>query len=118
MKTVYVAGPFRGPDGFAVHMNVVRAEVATYNLIEGALKQKTPIAVCCPHAMTVHLDRTFTDEYWLAATMEWLLRSDAILLLEGWGSSAGARGERDKALVMGIPIFYNQESLLNWLLTS
>jgi hypothetical protein len=115
MKTIYIAGPFRGADGFAVHMNVVRAEAAMYALIDAALKQGTEVAVCCPHSMTKNLDRTFTDQYWLDATLEWLDRCDAILMLDGWEASEGAKGEEARARATGKPVLLNLPTALAWL---
>ena len=116
MKTVYIAGPFRGPDGYAVHMNVTRILQVAHDLIEAALKQGTPISVCIPHTMTEHLDRTFTDDYWLEATMEQLDRQDSILMTEGWEKSVGSQGEKARAEATGKAIHYSIEDVLRWLI--
>ena len=115
MKSIYIAAPFRGPDGFIVYQNVVRTEQLMYELIKGALEQQTPVAVLCPHSMTVHFDRTFNDVYWLEATLEHMRRCDAILLVEGWAKSEGAKGEREEALAKGLPVFYGLPEALAWL---
>ncbi|OHD21603.1 MAG: hypothetical protein A2Y38_02155 [Spirochaetes bacterium GWB1_59_5] len=115
MKSIYIAAPFRGPDGFIVYQNVVRTEQVMYELIKRALAQGTPVAVLCPHSMTFHFDRTFNDGYWLEATLEHMRRCDAILLVEGWAKSEGAKGEREEALAKGLPVFYNIREVLAWL---
>lgn len=116
MKSIYIAGAFRGSDAYAVYRNVQRAEHAMYELITLALAQKTPVAVLCPHSMTFHFDRTFTDDYWLEATLEHLRRCDALLLIEGWERSEGAKGEREEALAKGLPVFYGIPEALAWLM--
>ena len=115
MKTIYIAGPFRGVDGFAVYKNVVRAEGLMHELIGAALDQGTPVAVLCPHSMTVHLDRTFDDNYWLAATMEWLDRSDAILMLPEWEKSMGSTDKRRRAITTGKAVLSNVQTALAFL---
>jgi hypothetical protein len=44
------------------------------------------------------------DDYWLRATMEMLLRCDALLLVPGWRSSAGSLAERDAAVARNMPV--------------
>lgn len=115
MKTLYIAGKFRGANGYVVYRNVQMAEAAMYEVIKGALERGTPVSVLCPHALTVHFDRTFTDQYWLEATLEWLDRCDGVLMLPDWEQSEGARGEEARARATDKRLFYNIESVLDWL---
>lgn len=115
MKSIYIAGPFRGKDAYAVYRNVQAAEHAMYELIQLALMQRTPVALLCPHSMTFHFDRTFNDAYWLEATLEHLHRCDAILMLPGWEKSQGAVGEQAAAVKDGKPVFYSIPEVLTWL---
>jgi len=115
MKTVYLAGPFRGSDSYAVYRNVQRAEALMFEVISAAREKGLQVACMCPHSMTFHFDLTFDDIYWLAATMEWLHRSDAILLTENWEQSAGAREEKAEAERLGKPVFYSVPDFTDWL---
>jgi hypothetical protein len=91
MFVVYVAGPYRAKDAWAREQNIRRAEEAAFALAEmGA-------APLCPHTMTRFFDGTLSDDYWLAVTLELMRRCDAILLLDGWERSAGARAEAAEA---------------------
>jgi len=115
MKTLFLAGPFRGPSVWAVYLNVHAVEKAGHQIAEAALKQNTPVALMCPHPMTFHMEGTFTDEYWLEATMEWLLRSDAVYMIPGWERSSGATAERARAMAKGKPVFEDVADVLSWL---
>ena len=115
MKTLYLAGPFRGLDAYAVYRNVQKAEAVMFEVIQAALAQTTPVAVVCPHSMSANFNGTFTDGYWLKATLELLDRSDAVLMLPGWQKSVGALGELERARLTGTPIFYEVQEVLDWL---
>lgn len=115
MKSIYIASAFRGPNAYVVYRNVQATEAVMYELIEKALAQGTPVAVLCPHSMTIHFDRTFNDRYWLEATLEHLRRSDALLLLPNWKKSEGALGEREQAIADEQPVFFSVDEVLVWL---
>lgn len=97
---IYVAGPYRGIHPSDVDDNIVAArklgkmicEVGAYPII--------------PHSNTGFFDGIQTDEFWLEATLEAMKRCDAVVLLPGWESSRGSRGERDTAIDRRIPVFY------------
>jgi hypothetical protein len=114
MLTVYVAGPFRGKDGYEVYRNVQRAEALMYEAIKATQEAGIQVAFMCPHSMTFHFDRTFNDPYWLAATLEWLRRSDAILLTGDWERSEGVRGEKAEAERTGKKVCYTVQELVAW----
>lgn len=106
MKLVYVAHKIRDPRGpYYVERNIRAAEevaVALWRL--GA-------AVICPGANTRHFDGAagqngFGDvDVWLKGDLEMVSRCDAVVLAPGWETSVGARGERDRARLLGIPVF-------------
>jgi hypothetical protein len=114
MITVYLAGPFRGKDSFEVNSNVQQATVAMYGLIDAARSAGVKVAVICPHSMTQNFDRTFDDEYWLAATMELMYRCDVLLMLPGWENSKGAKLERKAALAKQKLVFDSVADLTKW----
>lgn len=99
MKLVYVAGRFRGPDSWAVHRNVQAALAVGF---EVARIGGVPVI---PHSMYQAFDRTLTDDYWLAATLEHLRRCDAVMLVPGWTESRGAMAEQEEAARLGMPTF-------------
>lgn len=95
---IYVAGPFRGPDAFAIAENVRAAERAALDV---ARHGATPL---CPHTMYAHFQGALPDAFWLDATLGLLGRCDALLLIRGWESSAGSRGELAEARRLGLVV--------------
>lgn len=100
MKLIYIAGPYRGPNTWAIEQNIRRAEDAA------ALVWKAGLAALCPHANSRHMDGVTTDENFLAGTMEMLRRCDAVLVLEGWKKSTGACAEVEEAVRLGKAVMY------------
>lgn len=99
MRVVFVAGPYRGATAWEVAENVRAAERVGFNVAScGAM----PLI---PHANTANFDKTFTDQFWLLGTMELLRRSDAVMLVNGWERSVGARAEVEEAKRLGLPVF-------------
>lgn len=96
---VYIAGPFRGANAWAIECNVRRAETKA---LDAAGAGFIPL---CPHTNTRFFHGTFSDQFWIDATLELLRRCDAVLLVPGWEASAGTRGEVDAAKRLGIPVF-------------
>ena len=111
MKLVYIAGPYRARTRWAEEQNVRRAEDA------GREVAKMGAYPVIPHANTRPY---FGDEqpasFWLEGTMELLQRCDAVLLLDKWERSEGARRENDEAKARGIPVFEVIEVLERWLM--
>lgn len=100
MKLVYIAGPYRGPNSWAIEQNIRRAEDVAAQVWRAGL------AALCPHANARHmLEGNVTDEHALAGTMEMMRRCDAVVLIPGWGTSAGTRMEREEAMRRGILVF-------------
>lgn len=109
MKVVYIAGPFRGPSAWAIEQNIRRAE-------ELALEVwKLGAAAICPHCNTRFFQGAADDSVWLDGDLEILKRCDAVLMTEGWQKSSGATVEHGAADVWGIPIFYDAETLKEWI---
>lgn len=109
MKVVYVAGPFRARTPFAIEKNVRRAEELALTVCAlGAV-------ALCPHTMYRFYQGQFQDRYWLDAGLELLRRCDAVILVDGWESSAGTKAEIDAARLYGLPVFGHLEDLSDWL---
>ena len=99
MKLIYVAGPYRGKNSWAVEQNIRYAEEVGFELAElGAV----PVI---PHSMYRYFDRTLTDEFWLAGAIELMRRCDAVVLVDNWRTSSGSIMERDRAEELGLPVF-------------
>lgn len=109
MKVVYVAGPFRGPDHWAIAQNIRRAEVLALEV------WRLGAAAICPHANTAHFQNAAPDELWLEGDLEMLRRCDAIIMTPDWNRSSGATAEHAEATRCSIPIFYSAEALGEWL---
>lgn len=110
IKLVYVAGPFRGPNAWAIENNIRRAEELGFQVAEvGAM----PLI---PHCNTRFFNGTLSDsELWLPGTLEMLRRCDAAIFLPTWEFSTGARAEREECVRLRIPTFDRVEDLKKWL---
>jgi hypothetical protein len=109
VKVVYVAGPFRGPDSWAIEQNIRRAE-------ELALEVwKCGAAAICPHTNTRFYQGAAPDEVWLEGDLEMLARCDAMLVVPNWHKSEGTKAEIARAESRGIPVFYTLADLIKWL---
>lgn len=111
MKVVYVAGAFRGATQWEVQLNVRAAETAG---LEVALAGAMPIV---PHKNTEHFHGQLPDKFWLDGTMELMRRCDAVFVfrLRDESRSFGTREEVKEARKLGIPVFYDIDTLRAWL---
>jgi hypothetical protein len=108
LPVVYIAGPYRAATAWRVLANVRAAQ-------EAALRVwKIGAVALCPHSNTGLFDGECPDEVWLDGDLELLRRCDAVLLMERWEDSAGARAERDLALRIGLPVFEVLGPLMQW----
>lgn len=111
MRIVYVAGRFRGPTAWVIENNIRRAEEVAFEVSKlGAM----PLT---PHCNTRFFHGEGSDKFWLDGTLELLRRCDAVIMVPGWDTSFGARGEKTEAERLGMPVFMNLE-VLEWWLTS
>ena len=105
---VYVAGPYTAPDVEGRSKNIAAAWALGCQVAAlGAM----PVI---PHMNTAHMDVIQPWGWWIDATMELMLRCNAVLMMPNWQDSRGARGEHDKAKQIGIPVFYDVPSLAAW----
>jgi hypothetical protein len=109
MRRIYIAGPYRAETAWKRKQNIARAAALGLEVC------KLGATAFVPHKNTEDCDGELPDEFWLAADMEWLRVSDAVLLTSDWGRSAGAIEERETALILGIPVFDNLKDLDEWL---
>jgi hypothetical protein len=108
---VYVAGPFSGADRGAVEANIRRAALRG---VEVAKLGACPIV---PHSNTSLPEYEHVQPYsfWISATLEMMRRCDALLTVDGWELSSGARGEVNAMNDMDKPVFHDLEALASWL---
>ena len=109
MKKIYIAGPFRGPDAWAITLNIHNAKLMI------PIIGKAGHVPVCPHSMYGDFDGTLPDVYWLEATMNLLEVCDAVYLCENWRQSEGSKAEAARAEELGIPVFELLDDLLNWM---
>lgn len=108
MPVAYVAGPYRAESRAGVTLNIQTARTV------GLLAIRKGWSPVIPHANTGDLDVVdpdIGDHFWLAATLELMTRSDAVLLCPGWERSAGTLAEIKEAHDRGIPVFKNASDL-------
>ncbi len=109
MPVVYVAGKFRGANAWEIENNIRRAEEMSLEVL------KLGASVICPHANTRFFHGSLPDQVFIDATLALVAKSDALLMLQDWHRSDGARGERRYAIEHAIPIFYDLEVLGEWM---
>jgi len=103
MRTIYVAGPYRGETPWVVEQNIRRAEELGFGVASAGA---VPVV---PHTMYRFWDKTLTANFWLEATAELLKRCDAVVFLPDWADSQGARQEMACAKENEIEIFMTSE---------
>ncbi len=110
MKVIYIAGPFKGENGWEIEKNVRHAESWALNV------WKAGAVAMCPHTNTRFFFGTSPGErIFLRGYLELVKRCDAVLAIQGWESSSGARAEVNLALAEGKPVFYSIPELTRWL---
>jgi len=108
MKVVYIAGPFRADNAWEIEQNVRRAEELSLEV------WRLGFVALCPHTNTRFFQGAADDDVWLRGYLELVVRSDAVLVVQGWENSSGAQAEAKLAAVHNIPIFYTTEELVDW----
>ena len=107
MKVIYVSGKLRASSRWQVYQNIARAAAASLEI------WKLGHMAFCPHLNDFPFEGELPDDVWLAGDMEMIARSDALLMLEGWGESEGATLEHQEAKRLGIKIYYSLKELKN-----
>jgi hypothetical protein len=96
---IYVAGKYTGN----VQANIDKAEQ-----IAGALWGMGH-AVICPHSNSAHYEDKFPEVTWeayLQGDFNMISRCDALVMVDNWKDSKGAKMEHEYALSLGIPVYY------------
>ena len=110
MKLVYIAGQYRGITPERTELNIQAAKHM------GALVAELGLMPVIPHTNTAGFeDYVINDQqFWLDGTMELMRRCDAVVFIQGWKMSDGARGEYKVAVDMGLPVFESIEGVFEW----
>ena len=108
MIVVYIAGPYRGANAWAIEQNIRRAEELALAVWRAGM------AALCPHTNTRFFQGAAEDHVWLDGDLELLTRCDAVLMVPGWERSQGAMAERARAIAGDIPVFEDLDVLREW----
>jgi hypothetical protein len=109
VPVVYVAGPYRGACESEVFSNIVAARA-----VAAEVWRLKAVAIC-PHCNTAFMGGVVPDKRFLEGDLELLRRSDAVITVEGWERSVGARNEIAEAKEIDLPVFHQIEHLANWI---
>jgi len=103
---VYVAGPYSGDTEEQITFNIGHAREVAAKLWDMGH------TVICPHANTSHFERLCQKADYEAFTrgdIVLLTLCDAIVMLDGWEASKGAKGEYTYALENDIPVYWERD---------
>lgn len=104
----YVAGRFSAANRELVQANIEAAEGL------GLFLASHGFYPVIPHSSTGHpgFEKVGSYEFYIEGTLELMRRCDCVVLVPGWESSRGARGEVAEAERLGIPVFIEQGNQL------
>jgi hypothetical protein len=106
--TIYLAGPFRAASVSQMGAHVLTAQAAALEVIRLGHLPYTPHAAlgwAYGHIHELDADR-INDAF--------LLMCEAVLLLPGWGQSAGSRRELELAKDRGLLVFRSLAEVQGW----
>ncbi len=108
MKTIYVSGPYTADTSEQRDENVRRANELAQKFAEEGW------AVYCPHTQSHRWEdeTSLSHEDFMERDFEWIDRSDALGMVEGWQDSDGAQDEHQLAIELSLPRYY--EELDEW----
>lgn len=87
MKVVYIAGHYRTKSWFKRLYYIYRARKAAIRF------WRQGFAVICPHSNSGFFDGKASDKTFLDGYLEFVRRSDVLVMLPQWMSSQGSRRE-------------------------
>ena len=107
MKVIYVAGPYRSNGWNGIWSNIMEARGIARGLWVGGH------AAICPHLNSMFMDGPdLESEQFILGDLEIIKKCDAMVMMDGWGLSPGAKREHGLARSIGIPVFYSAEEAL------
>ena len=90
------------------HQNTLKAIDVGLRLIE---KGHLPFIPHLTHFLHIHSPAEIPPSFWYQYDLAWLHACDAVLMMEGWTKSHGAKMEHDFALQHGKKIYYGLEEV-------
>lgn len=103
---LYIAGPYSADTIELIQKNIDAARSAARDA------WTLGWYAYCPHLNTAHFDDLdIPYQVWIAAGLEMLKKCDAVLMLDRWDKSLGAKAELEKAQTCGIPIHYLEHGI-------
>lgn len=110
MKVIYVAGKYSGGNEYEVKKNITTAEAAAV-----AIWKTLKASAVCPHLNTAHWGSLLTHQQFIDGDLAIMERCDAVLFLERWQESKGARLEHNHAIKNNMVRLYSVNDALHWL---
>lgn len=108
IRVLYLAGPFRHPKPEMMAAHTLTAQFYATELA------KLGVVPYCPHSNLGHAYGQIDEGTAERINDEFLRRSDALVLLPGWGQSVGARRELEHAKRLGLPVFRSLDEVRAW----
>ena len=105
LPVVYIAGKFRAAHQWDREENIRAAEALALEV------WRRGMVALCPHTNARNFDGALPDSVWLEGDIELLRRCDALLTVDNWRDSQGARAEVRFAQVAGIPVYHTLDAL-------
>lgn len=104
---VYVSGKYTGKDADEVRENITNARTTAILVWEAGF------CCICPHTNTIFFEKDCLCTYddYMAGDLELVNRCDALLMLDNWLDSKGAKIEHEHAKKEGKLIFYSIQEL-------
>ena len=112
MKVMYISGPFgtKADDRDDYHLIDRNIILASEYALAVSRKGWAPF---CPHKNTAGFQhvKDLSPEFWMDVCLEFVTRSDAILMIPGWEKSPGAVREKHIADISGVMVFYAKDGI-------
>ena len=110
IPVIYISGKYKDKNREAEAQNIAKARGVAIVLWEAGFM------VFCPHLNTAHFEDDCKCSYgdYLRADLEMVRRSDAMIMVDNWHDSRGAKEERKLAMQYRKPIFYTVKEAIAW----
>jgi len=110
MLRVFIAGPYNADNVLSVLGNMRRGMEMSVKVLKAGM---SPFCPWLDYHFSL-IDDSLTIQDYYNYSIAWVEGSEALLVLEGWESSVGTKGEIARAEELGIPVFYSFRALLKW----
>lgn len=100
MRTIYIAGPMTGIEGY---------NYPAFNAAAALLREQGHTVVNPTEINAEHLEPLHPWDFYMRRNVAELVKCNAIYLLEGWEKSKGARLEKEIAATLGMTLLREAE---------